>query len=115
MVVDGIEILRMIRDNEFKDGDEIKEDKKIFKYNESVESFFKDDEAENPMMYYYTDKDFASAEFEILTKEDKEIDIQAIGEYKTIYTERCIDKEVRDKINELIKAVKQLDKNKEDK
>ena len=41
---------------------------------------------------------------------EKEIDIQSIEEYKTTYTERCIDKEVRDKINEVIRAMKQLDK-----
>lgn len=110
MIVDGVEIMRMIRDGEFEDDDKIKEDKKIFKYNDSVESFFKEDEAENPMMYYYTDKDFASAEFEILTKENKEIDIQAIEEFEFGETEEKTNYENRTKINELIKALKQLDK-----
>lgn len=41
---------------------------------------------------------------------EDEIDIQNIKEYETTYTERCIDKEVRDKINELVRALKQLDR-----
>ena len=41
---------------------------------------------------------------------ENEIDIDNIEEYKTKYTERCIDKEVREKLNEVIRAVKQLDK-----
>ena len=58
---------------------------------------------------YQDDKSFSQNKFEILSEEDEEIDIQSIEEYKTQYTERCIDKEVRHKINELIKAVKKLD------
>ena len=45
---------------------------------------------------------------------EDEIDIDSIEEYKTKYTERyterCIDKEVREKLNEVIRAVKQLNK-----
>lgn len=39
-----------------------------------------------------------------------EIDIDNIEEYKQEHTERCIDIDIRNKINELIKAVKQIDK-----
>lgn len=46
---------------------------------------------------------------EIEVLEDEEINIQEMKEYKTEYTERCIDIEVREKINEIIRAVKQLD------
>lgn len=53
----------------------------------------------------FVDKDI---EFEILP--NQEIDIDSIEEYKIEYTERCIDIEVRDKINELILAVKQLNR-----
>lgn len=42
-------------------------------------------------------------------EENKEIE-----EYKTKYTERCIDIEVREKINELVRAVNKLNKEKED-
>lgn len=41
---------------------------------------------------------------------ENEIDIQAIEEYQTKYTERCIDREVRDYINKkILPAIKQLD------
>lgn len=39
-----------------------------------------------------------------------EIDIDNIEEYKQEHTERCIDIDIRNKINELIIAIKQLDK-----
>ena len=58
----------------------------------------------------FVDKDI---EFEILP--NQEIDIDSIEEYKIEYTERCIDIEVRDKINELILAVKQLNRKLEEK
>ena len=41
---------------------------------------------------------------------ENEIDIDSIEEYKQEHTERCIDIDIRNKINELIQAVKQLDK-----
>ena len=78
------------------------------------------------MMDFYTNKEFASTKFEILT-EDEEIDIdsitkiytndiKAVGESETkCWTGRKLDIVFANKINELIKAVKQLDKNKEDK
>lgn len=46
-----------------------------------------------------------NAEVEIL--EDKTDEIE---EYKTKYTERCIDKEVREKLNEVIRAINKLNK-----
>lgn len=116
--VDGIELLRLIRDNQFKDGDKIKEDDRIFRYSLEIESFFTVDGDENPMMFYYTDKEFASTKFEILSEEDEEIDIQSIVEFiipTTYLDEEAETMYVRGKINELIKAVKQLDQNKEDK
>ena len=42
-------------------------------------------------------------EYEISKKENKKIE-----EYKTNYTERCIDVEVRNKLNEVIRAVNKL-------
>ena len=126
-IVDGVELLRLIRDGEFKDGDKIKEDDRIFRYSLEIESFFTVDGDENPMMFYYTDKEFASTKFEILSEEDEEIDIdsitkiytndiKAVGESETkCWTGRKLDIVFANKMNELIKAVKQLDKNKEDK
>lgn len=43
-----------------------------------------------------------------LIEENKEIE-----EYKTKYTERCIDVEVRNKLNELVRAVNKLNKESE--
>ena len=39
---------------------------------------------------------------------EDEIDIDNIEEYKQKYTERCIDIDVRNKMNEILQAVKQL-------
>lgn len=66
------------------------------------------------MMDYYTNREFASAKFEILSEEDKEIDIQAIRELacyedKAKYDVKGIGYN-RDKINEIVRAIKQLDK-----
>lgn len=46
-------------------------------------------------------------ECEVEILEDK---TEEIEEYKTTYTERCIDIEVRDKLNEVIRAVNKLNK-----
>lgn len=49
-----------------------------------------------------------------LIEEQQDIDIQAIEEYKSDYTERCIDMEVRDYINKtILPAIKQLDRREE--
>ena len=47
------------------------------------------------------------ADFEPLKDE---IDIDNIKEYKQEHTERCIDIDIRNKINELIQAIKQINK-----
>ena len=39
---------------------------------------------------------------------ENEIDINNIEEYKQEHSERCIDIDIRNKINELIQAIKQL-------
>ena len=46
---------------------------------------------------------------------EDEIDIDSIEEYKQEHTERCIDIDIRNKINELVQAVKQLNKKLEEK
>ena len=66
------------------------------------------------MMDYYTNREFASAKFEILSEEDKEIDIQALQE--TIIgdfydADGNIDvEEISNIFNDIIKPLKQLDK-----
>lgn len=57
-------------------------------------------------MTYYTNKDFSKAEFEILSEE---VDIQSIEEVKVLSGTVKIQKIV-DTINDLVKAIKQLDK-----
>lgn len=115
MIVDGVELMRMIRDGKIKDETliEDKEYNKKFKYNAEIESFYNINEEEYEMMHYYTDKEFASAKFEIISEE---IYIQAIEEIKTLSSDAKgrINLEgaiaIAHKINDIIKAVKQLDK-----
>lgn len=74
----------------------------------------------------YTIIELANTNFKILSEEDKEIDIQAIKEFEIggcnvkmgdtwVSTESLVNDMLLDKTNRLIKAVKQLDKNKVDK
>ena len=101
MVVDGIELLRMVRDGEIKHKTRIKDNygnEYIYKLDEYDDyTLYEIDEKKEEIPDYskFVDKSF---EFEIL-EDDEEIDIQAIEEVN-----------YNDKINELIKAVKQLDK-----
>jgi len=62
-------------------------------------------------MLHWTDEHIANAEFELI-EEKQDIDIQAIEELKpnTVFDTRESMKNHFNKINELIKAVKQLDK-----
>lgn len=46
-------------------------------------------------------------DFELI---EDEIDIDSIKEYKQEHTERCIDVDIRNKMNEILQAVKQIDK-----
>lgn len=62
------------------------------------------------MMDYYTNREFASAKFEILSEEDKEIDIDSI-EFENQLTVKANNR----MIEQLIKAVKQLNKKLEEK
>lgn len=120
MVVDGVEVLRMIRDGEIKDKTKIKDDCKTYVYDSKVGSFFEDDANDdgNHIMHYFTDIEFSRTKFEILS-EDKEINIQAIEEiekidFNGIDGRANLDiksaREIGQKINALVKAVKQLDK-----
>ena len=115
MVVDGVKLLRMIRDNKFKNGDRIKEIEigRIYEYDGEygfwqirTDDYIRINELEVSMI--------VNRKFEILSEEDKEIDIQAIEEldlwagYNASDDKNIIDN--RQKINEVIKAIKQLDK-----
>ena len=50
-------------------------------------------------------EDLITYTFELI---EDEIDIDNIEEYKQKYTERCIDIDIRNKMNEILQAVKQL-------
>lgn len=65
------------------------------------------DENKNFMNEEFSDREYAMLDFELI---EDEIDIDSIEDYKQEHTERCIDVDVRNKINELVRAVKQLNK-----
>ena len=137
-VVDGVELLRMIRDKELKDGTKIKSRAydKIFEFDKEKQNVYVEDSAEDLFDYMYLNEIIAD-KFEILSEEDEEIDIQSIEDlkYETIieilgecdcwkgnelYCLKTFSKndenllksnaENHKKINELLKAIKQLDK-----
>lgn len=47
---------------------------------------------------------------EVFELTEDEIDIDSIEEYKQERSERCIDVDIRNKLNEILQAVKQIDK-----
>lgn len=65
------------------------------------------DKNKNFMNEEFSDREYAMLDFELI---EDEIDIDSIEEYKQEHTERCIDIDVRNKINELVQAAKQLNK-----
>lgn len=54
-----------------------------------------------------TTNDLLIYTFELI---EDEINIDSIEEYKQEHTERCIDIDIRNKMNEILQAVKQIDK-----
>lgn len=104
MKVKGIELMQMIMSGEIKDGTKIKV---IFGSYRPVYIF------RNNCLYEKNEESqemgvsilLSGHDFEILEDKTEEIE-----EYKTTYTERCIDIEVRDKLNEVIRAVNKLNK-----
>ena len=117
-IVDGVELLRLIRDGEIKN-------KETFNnINEDLLLTY-----ENGVLYYYNERTECDCElfrdyslnsvlkcnFEILSEEDEEIDIQSIKEIDITLDFNDVEKwedemQIASKINELIKAVKKLDK-----
>ena len=75
-------------------------------------SLFLEEDKSKSLLEIIPDNYFARGQFEILSEEDEEIDIQSIVEFilpTTYLDEEAETMYVRGKINELIKAVKQLD------
>ena len=106
-VVDGVELLRMIRDGEIKINKT-----KIIDTSTKEEYIFDDNNIRNKhfdnLLDQVCDIEFIRKNFEILSEEDEEINIDDIKELDTIRTYQ--NYELAIKINELIKAIKQLDK-----
>lgn len=115
MIVDGVELLRMIRDGEIKDGTIIQvtyyDNYRInytFKHNCLYEG---GKEIGNSVL-------LADHMFEILSEEDKEIDIQAIYDFDEVrdlstWSNETLSDNQRiliKRVSQLIKSVKQLDK-----
>lgn len=115
MKVDGIKLLEMIKNGEVKKGDKFKINNwdSIYVLNENGD--IKNEATDDKIYNILTMKGFAEATFEILSEEDKEIDIQSIKEVNVlmIYEVGNIQKtivEIGNKTNDIIKAIKQLDK-----
>ncbi len=106
MIVKGYKLFKMLNAGKIADGTIVKIKKPVIlshvKYIFERGTFWE---------YRYNKRTFeemhlsmlVETEFEILEKENKKIE-----EYNTNYTERCIDKEVREKLNEVIRAVNKL-------
>ena len=93
MKVKGIELFKMIADGKVNQNTRVSVDNYI---DCSLDFVFED----GRNIFKWLDE-----YFEILEDKTEEIE-----EYKTTYTERCIDIEVRDKLNEVIRAVNKLNK-----
>lgn len=118
MTVDGVELLRLIRDGELKENTKLIDD---FDY----EYFYEKDECEDLILYKFDNivhkkiipdyTMFPNNHFKILS-EDEEIDIDNIKElnkngtfeFGKIKDQKIID--MQNKINELLKAVKQINR-----
>lgn len=116
MIVDSLELLRMIRDGEIKAGTEIIFGKQKL-YFDGDNIVFK--EGKTKLLSILWDKNFANSDFEILSEQDEEINIEAIEElsaeisYRTpnsafVWSDR--EKIIVEQQNKILKAVKQLNK-----
>jgi hypothetical protein len=106
----GYELLKAIADGEIKEGTRFK------CLNEKPIQYYSDSN-----IYRYEHGNFLgrfggfnilnilNKDFEIVEKQD-EIDIDSIEEYKQEHSERCIDVDIRNKLNEILQAVKQINK-----
>lgn len=101
----GWELMKAIADGEIKEG------RKIKSYGNTTYTFngkkFERDDYDCFLTEDYEDIRLATTEFELI---EDEIDIDSIEEYKQEHSERCIDIDIRNKMNEILQAVKQIDK-----
>lgn len=106
MIIKGIELMQMIADGKIKDGTKINR----IDYYDIHKYVFKNGDlyfngTSDTLRNFFKIKTILEQDFEILEDKTEEIE-----EYKTTYTERCIDIEVREKLNEVIRAVNKLNK-----
>ena len=105
----GWELIKAIADGKIKKGSRFRDtySEYIYKRNSFGDLELKREDGEeltSPDYSYFAEKD---NDFELI---EDEIDIDNIEEYKQEHAERCIDIDIRNKINELIKVVKQIDR-----
>lgn len=114
-IVDGVELLRMIKENKFEDGVEIRAKvttNQIYVYSAYYRNF-----THKKTGNQLKAQEYVFWDFEILSEEkEEEIDIQAIEEDRVTCEINNLDnakfviRKNEDNIAMLIKAVKQLDK-----
>ena len=106
----GWELMQAMAEGEIKEGskfvDKLYKEEYIYSRNEITNEpllYKKDTVTEDyfiPDYSFFAEKD---NDFELI---EDQIDIDNIEEYKQEHTERCVDIDIRNKINELIQAVK---------
>ena len=97
----GYELLKAIADGKIKERSKFKAEYETFIARDGY-LFVEHDNGQE-----YANSFELKWNFELI---EDEIDIDNIEEYKQEHTERCIDIDIRNKINELIQTVKQLNK-----
>lgn len=105
----GWELMKAIADGEIKEESRFRDtySEYIYKRNSFGDLELKREDGEeltSPDYSYFVEKD---NDFELI---QDEINIDSIEEYKQEHTERCIDIDIRNKMNEILQAVKQIDK-----
>ena len=112
----GLEIMQMISKGQIEDGTRFDFENNNFngevKYYNGTLYWIRFDEnwketGKKNLFEMFNIQSIMVADFEPL---EDEIDIDSIEEYKQEHTERCIDIDIRNKINEILQAVKQLNK-----
>lgn len=109
MVVDGVELLRMIRDGEIKEYKDIKdlESDKLYYFDGHN---IVDRENYKNLLANIPDLSFVKKQFEILSEEEEEIDIDSIEEIIFLTNANDNEIDIGKKVNELVQAVKQLNR-----
>ena len=102
--------------NKIANGEEVPErikvDNIIYRYENWEHFYYTDNEAREDLLVRgkdYSTNDFLNWNVELI-EEQQDIDIQGIEEFSSEYTMNNIEFQLQDKINQILLAVKQLDK-----